>query len=81
MGKQASGQREYVPHKMNEEYPRYIQALKMVLIDDSSEEVRARCCIFCGEGIFGDFKELEDHVIVSHQEILGDAGIRNKRTV
>jgi len=66
---------------MNEEYPRYIQALKMVLIDDSSEEVRARCCIFCGEVIFGDFKELEDHAIVSHQEILGDAGIRNKRTV
>ena len=53
----------------------------MVLIDDSSEEVRARCCIFCGEVIFGDFKELEDHAIVSHQEILGDAGIRNKRTV
>ena len=66
---------------MNEEYPRYIQVLKMVLIDDSSEEIISRCCIFCGEGIHGDFKELEDHAIVTHKEILGSAGIRNKRTI
>ena len=66
---------------MNEEYPKYIQYLKMVLIDDSSEEIISRCCIFCGEVIFGDLKELEDHAIVTHKEILGAAGIRNKRTI
>ena len=69
---------------MNEEYPKYIQYLKMVLIDDSSEETIPRCCIFCGEVIHGDLKELEDHAIVTHKEILGAAGIRNirnKRTI